>query len=37
MLTYQILSRSVHSVALGWQKTSIFAVFWTSALSGVAN
>ena len=33
----QISSGSVYSVALCWQKTPIFAVFWTSAFSGVAN
>ena len=36
-LTCQISSRSVYSVALCWLKTPIFAVFWTSAFSGVAN
>ena len=36
-LTCQILSRPVYSVALCWRKTPIFAVFWTSAFSGVAN
>jgi len=36
-LTCQILSRSVYSVALWRRKTPIFAVFWTSAFSGVAN
>jgi len=37
MLTCQISSRSVSSVALCWWKTSIFAVFWTSAFSGVTD
>jgi len=37
MLTCQISSRSVYSVALCCRKTPIFAVFWTSAFSGVAN
>jgi len=36
-LTCQILSRSVYSVALCWRKAPIFAVFWTSAFSVVAN
>jgi len=36
-LTPQISSRSVYSVALCWQKITIFAFFWTSAFSGVAN
>ena len=36
-LTRQILSRSVYCVTLCWRKTPIFAVFWTSAFSGVAN
>jgi len=35
-LTFQISSRSVYSVAVCWRKPSIFAVFWTSAFSGVA-
>ena len=35
-LACQILSRSVYSVAL-WRQKTIFAVFWTSAFSGVAN
>jgi len=33
----QISSRLVYSVALWRRKTTIFAVFWTSAFSGVAN
>jgi len=37
MLTRQISSRSVYSIALCWRKTPIFAVFWTSAFSLVAN
>ena len=37
MLTLQISSWSVYSVALCWRKTAIFAVFWTSAFSVVAN
>jgi len=37
MLTCQISSRSVYSVALWRRKPPIFAVFWTSAFSGVAN
>jgi len=36
-LTCQISSWSVSSVALCWRKTPIFAVFWTSAFSVVAN
>jgi len=36
-LTFQISSRSVYFVALCWRKISIFAVFWTSAFSVVAN
>jgi len=36
-LKRQISLRSVYSVALCWRKTRIFAVFWTSAFSGVAN
>jgi len=36
-LTCQISSRSVNSVALCWRTTPIFAVFWTSAFSVVAN
>jgi len=36
-LTCQISSRSVYSVALCWRKTPIFAVFWTSAFSVIAN
>ena len=36
-LTCQISSESLYSVALCWRKTPIFAVFWTSAFSGVAN
>jgi len=36
-LTCQIWSRSVYSVALCWRKTPIFAIFWTSAFSVVAN
>ena len=36
-LTCQISSGSVYSVALCWRKTPIFAVFWTSAFSVVAN
>ena len=35
--TCQISSQSVYSVALCWQKNPIFAVFWTSAFSVVAN
>jgi len=34
-LTYQISSWSVYSVVLCWWKTHFFAVFWTSAFSGV--
>jgi len=34
--TYEISSRSVYSVVLWLRKTSIFAVFWISAFSGVA-
>ena len=37
---WQIVSRSVYSVALCWRKTPIFAVFcrfWTSAFSDVDN
>jgi len=37
MLTCQISSRSVYFIALCWRKTPIFAVFWTSAFSVVAN
>ena len=37
MLTCQISSGSVYSVALHWRKTPIFAVFWTLAFSVVAN
>jgi len=37
MLTCQISSRSVYSVALCWRKTPIFTVFWTSAFSVVAS
>jgi len=37
MLTCQISSRSVYFVALCWRKPPIFAVFWTSAFSGIAN
>ena len=37
MLTCQISSRSVYSVALCWRKPPIFAIFWTSAFSVVAN
>ena len=33
----QISSRSVYSVALCWRKTPMFALFWTSAFSGVTN
>ena len=33
----QISSGSVYSVALCWRKSPIFAGFWTSAFSGVAN
>ena len=33
----EISSRSVYSVVLWLRKTQIFAVFWTSAFSGVAN
>jgi len=36
-LTCQISSGSVYSVALCWRKPPIFAVFWTSAFSVVAN
>jgi len=36
-LTCQISPRSVYSVELCWRKSSIFAFFWTSAFSGVAN
>ena len=36
-LTCQISSRSVYSVVLWRRKTPIFAVFWTSAFSGVGN
>jgi len=36
-LMYQISSRSVYSVALCWRTPPIFAVFWTSAFSVVAN
>ena len=36
-LTCQISSQSVYSVDLCWRKTPIFAVFWTSAFSVVAN
>ena len=36
-LMYQISSRSVYSVALCWRTPPIFAVFWTSAFSDVAN
>jgi len=36
-LTSQISSRSVYFVALCWRKIPIFAIFWTSAFSGVAN
>jgi len=37
MLTCQISSRSVYSVVLWRRKTLIFAIFWTSAFSDVAN
>ena len=37
MLTCQISSRSVYSVALWRRKTPIFAIFLTSAFSGVAS
>jgi len=37
MLTCQISSQSVDSVALCWRKTTIFAVSWTSAFSVVFN
>ena len=33
----QISSRSVYSVTLCWRKTPMFALFWTSAFSGVTN
>jgi len=33
----EISSRSVYSVVLWWRKTPIFAVFWTSTFSDVAN
>jgi len=36
-LTCQISSRSVYSVVLWRRKTALFAVFWISAFSGVAN
>ena len=36
-LTCQISSGSVYSVALCWRKSQIFADFWTSAFSVVAN
>jgi len=36
-LTCQILSRLVYSVALWRRKNPIFALFWTSAFSSVAN
>jgi len=36
-LTCQISSRSVYSVAFSWRKTPIFALFWTSTFSVVAN
>ena len=36
-LTCQMSSRSVYFVALCWRKPPIFAVFWTSAFSVVAN
>ena len=36
-LMYQILSRSIYYVALWRRKTPIFAIFWTSAFSVVAN
>jgi len=36
-LTCQISSRSIYSVELCWRKKTIFAVFWNSAFSGVAN
>ena len=36
-LTCQISSRSVYSVALWRRKNPIFAIFWTSAFSVVAN
>ena len=36
-LTCQISSGSVYPDALGWRKTPICAVFWTSAFSVVAN
>jgi len=35
--TCKISSRSVYSVVLWRRKTPIFAVFWNSAFSGVAN
>jgi len=35
--TCEISSRSVYSVILWWRKTPIFAIFWTSAFSDVAN
>ena len=37
MLTCQISSRSVYSLTLCRRKMPIFAVFWTSAFSGLAN
>ena len=37
MFTCEISSRSVYSVVLWRRKPPIFAVFWTSAFSGVAN
>jgi len=37
MFTCEISSRSVYSVVLWQRKTPIFAVFWTSAFSDVAN
>ena len=36
-LTWQISFRSVYSVAVWRRKPPIFAVFWSSAFSGVAN
>jgi len=36
-LTSQISLQLVYSAALCWRKTAIFAVFWSSAFSGVAN
>jgi len=37
MLTCQISSQSVYSVALGWQKTPNFVVFWNSLFCNVTN